>query len=466
MKSKRIKTLFHMILLISLVTLPWIRTPDVSAKELITMNFEDADIRILIKFISEMTHKNFIIDDKIKGKITIISPEKVTLSEAYSVFESILELKGFTLVPSGKVVKIVPSAEAKQRGIQTVVGKVSDLGDQKDEFVTRITRLQYVDVNQIATLIRPLFSKNGHLVPYKETNTLIMTDLKSNLHRIMTIINELDVKGYHAELYVIPLHYASVKTISDHLNKILEQGAAGVRTPTVRRAPSRGRAPVRPGTSSSISGVSTSAKIISDERTNSLIVLATKNDYETIINLVEKLDIEAPAGTGRVNIYYLQNAVAEEAVSVLNEFITGIKEQKQKKGAPGATRLPTETDIKIVADKATNSLIINADPEDYEQIKSVIGKLDIPRSQVLIEALIMEVRGNDTVSFGVEWETFGGRIGTDDSIDRLGFGGGPFHGGPGPTSLSNNKGARIIPRKPDLVPNQCWHLMRQSVNEE
>jgi len=367
MKSKRIRTLLHWILLISLVTLPCVRIPDVSAEELITMNFEDADIRILIKFISEITHKNFIIDDKIKGKITIISPEKVTVSEAYNVFESILELKGFTLVPAGKVIKIVPSTEAKQRGIETVVGKVSDLGDEQDEFVTRITRLEYVDVDQIATLIRPLFSKDGHLVPYKATNTLIMTDLKSNLHRIMTIINELDVKGYHAELYVIPLHYASVKTISEHLNKILEQGTVGVRTPTVRRAPGRGRAPSTAGRSPSISGISTSAKIISDERTNSLIILATKNDYETIINLVRKLDIIAPEGNSRVNIYYLQNAVAEEAVAVLNEFITGIKEQKQKKGAPGATRPPTEADIKIVADKATNSLIINADSEDYEQ---------------------------------------------------------------------------------------------------
>lgn len=440
MKLKRTRTLFYMVLLISMIALPWVRPPDVSSEELITMNFEDANIRILIKFISEITHKNFIIDDKIKGKVTIISPEKLTVSEAYNVFESILELKGFTLVPSGKVIKIVPSNEAKQRGIETVVGKVSDLGDRRDEFVTRITRLEYVDVDQIATLIRPLFSKNGFLVPYKATNTLIMTDIKSNLHRIMTIINELDVKGYHAELYVIPLHYASVRTISDHLNKILEQGAAGVRTPTIRRAPVRGRAPSRPRMSGSVSGVSNSAKIISDERTNSLIILATKNDYETIIKLVDKLDVEAPSGTGRVNIYYLQNAVAEEAVAVLNEFITGIKTQKQKKGGQGAIRLPTETDIKIVADKATNSLIINAAPEDYEQIKSVIEKLDIPRSQVLIEALIMEVRGNDTITVGVDWETLGGRIGTDNSIDRLGFGGSMVQGDLGTAIAAINDG--------------------------
>jgi general secretion pathway protein D len=440
MKLTGMRHLLPMLLLITIVALPWIRVSEGAAAELITMNFEDADIRILIKFISEITHKNFIIDDQVKGNVTIISPEKVTVSEAYSVFESILEMKGFTLIPTGKVIKIVPSIEAKQRGIKTIVGKVSDLGEKRDEFVTRITRLQYVDVDQIATLIRPLFSKDGYLVPYKETNTLIMTDVESNLHRIMKIINQLDVKGYHAELYVIPLRYASVKTISDHLNDILQQGTTGGTT-TVRRRTVRRRGVPTP-TVPTVAGVSTEAKIISDERTNSLIVLATKNDYETIIDLVHKLDVPAPEGKGRINIYYLQNAVAEETVAVLNEFITGIKAQKQKKaGAQAAAPLPTETDIKIVADKATNSLIINADPDDYAQIKQVIEKLDIPRSQVLIEALIMEVRGNDTVSLGVEWEAFGGKIGTDDSIDRLAFGGSLVQGDLGTAITSINEGS-------------------------
>ncbi|NOY53578.1 MAG: type II secretion system secretin GspD [Deltaproteobacteria bacterium] len=440
MNLKGTRTFFYTVLLVSMIILPWVRTPVVSAEELITMNFEDADIRILIKFISEITQKNFIIDDKVKGKVTIISPEKVTIPEAYNVFESILDLKGFTLIPAGQVIKIVPSSEAKQRGIQTIVGKVSDLGDRKDEFVTRITRLRYVNADEIATLIRPLFSKYGNLIPYKETNTLIMTDIKSNLHRIMSIINQLDVKGYHAELYVIPLHYASVRTISDHLNKILEQGGAGLRTSSIRRVPNRRRRSLTAGTASSVSGVSTSAKIISDERTNSLIVLATKNDYETITKLVERLDVKAPSGTGRVNIYYLQNAIAEEVVAVLNKFITGINAEKQKKGGRGGTRLPSETDIKIVADKATNSLIIDANPQDYKQIKDVIEKLDIPRAQVLIEALIMEVRGNDTISVGVDWETLGGKIGKDDSIDRLGFGGSMVQGDLGTTIAAINAG--------------------------
>jgi general secretion pathway protein D len=113
-------------------------------------------------------------------------------------------------------------------------------------------------------------------------------------------------------------------------------------------------------------------KIIPDERTNSLIVLATPAEYRTISRLVRKLDVETPEGTGRINIYYLQNAVAEEIVAVINEFITGIKAEQPGAAAGAAPRLPTETDIKIVADKATNSLIINADPEDYEQIKLVV----------------------------------------------------------------------------------------------
>ncbi|PIS38208.1 MAG: type II secretion system protein GspD [Nitrospirae bacterium CG_4_9_14_3_um_filter_53_35] len=403
--------------------------------ELITMNFEDADIRVLIKFISELVHKNFLIDEAVKGKVTVVSPEKITVDEAYRVFESILEIRGYTLVSADKVIKIVPSPEAKQRGIETVVGKAPSLSERTDEFVTRIARLEYVNADDLAALIRPLFSKDGYLVSYKPTNTLIMTDLNSNLYRILKIIGELDVKGYHAELYVIPIKYASVKTITEHLNDILGQGSAAASgsSPGVRM---RGTPSAAPTT---VSGVSSEIKIIADERTNSLIVLATKNDYESIVNLVRRLDVPSPEGKGRVNIYYLQNAVAEEAVTVLNEFVSGIKAGKGKDNK-GTEKIPTQTDIRIVADKATNALIINADPEDYEQIKSVIEKLDIPRSQVLIEALIMEVRGSDSYNLGVEWETFGGSIGADDSIDRLGFGGSLPQGALLPTIGSLNEG--------------------------
>ncbi len=290
------------------------------------MNFEDADIRILIKFISELVHKNFLIDENVKGKVTIISPEKLTVDEAYRVFESILEIRGYTLVVADKVIKIVPSPEAKQRGIETVVGKAPVTSERTDEFVTRISRLEYVNADDLAALIRPLFSKDGYLVSYKPTNTLIMTDLNSNLYRILKIINELDVKGYHAELYVIPIKYASVTTITGHLNDILGQGGAtsSGTSPTARMGRTPSAAPT------TVSGVSSEIKIIADERTNSLIVLATRNDYENILNLVRKLDVEAPEGKGRVNIYYLQNAVAEEAVTVLNEFISGIKAEKDK----------------------------------------------------------------------------------------------------------------------------------------
>lgn len=400
------------------------------------MNFEDADIRILIKFMSELIQKNFLIDDAVKGKVTIISPEKITVDEAFRVFESILEIRGYTLVSAGKVIKIVPSPQAKQRGIETVIGKTPFLSERTDEFVTRISRLEYVNADDLAALIRPLFSKDGYLVSYKPTNTLIMTDLNSNLYRILKIIGELDVKGYHSELYVIPIRNASVKTMTDHLNDILGQGSStsAGRSPAVRTG---GRVPSSPTT---VSGVSSEIKIIADERTNSLIVLATKNDYDNILSLVRKLDVPSPEGKGRVNIYYLQNAVAEETVAVLNEFISGIKAEKEKGATGTAERIPTQTDIRIVADKATNALIINADPDDFEQIKSVIEKLDIPRSQVLIEALIMEVRGSDSYNLGVEWETFGGKIGTDDSIDRLGFGGSLPQGTLIPTIGALNEG--------------------------
>jgi general secretion pathway protein D len=406
------------LVIVALLSFPFGPRPAAAADDTITMNFEDTDIQIVIKFISQLTRKNFIIDEKVRGKVTIISPEKITVQEAYSVFESILEVNGFALVPAGTATKIIPSSEAKQKALETVIGKRDMRRKHADEFVTQVMRLDYTDADELAGLVRPLFSPDGHLVAYRPTNTLIMTDVKSNLSRILSIINELDVKGYHADLYVIPLEYASVATVTDHLNAILEKTAAtGVKRP-VRRTARTGKTP----TPATAAGVSSSAKILADERTNSLIVVATRNDYKIIIRLVEKLDVEAPEGKGRVNIYYLQHVVADEIVADLKEFITGIQ-PGQRTGQAVARAVPTQTDIKIVANKATNSLIINANPEDYEQIKSVLQKLDIPRSQVLIEALIMEVRGTDTLNLGVEWQAFGGEVGTDNSIDKLGFGG-------------------------------------------
>ncbi len=400
------------------LSFPFAPRPSAAADDTITMNFEDTEIHMVIKFISELTHKNFIIDEKVTGKVSIISPEEITIQEAYSIFESVLEVNGFALVPAGKAMKIIPSSEAKQKALSTVVGKRGVPRQHSDQFVTQVTRLEYTDADQLSGLIRPLFSPDGHLVAYKPTNTLIMTDMKSNLFRIMTIIRELDVEGYHADLNVIPLRYASVTTVTEHLTEILQQAASTGVTRAVRRTTRRGQTTRAPA---AVAGVSSSAKILADERTNSLIVLATRSDYRTITRLVERLDVEAPEGKGRINIYYLQHVVAEEVVDDLKEFISGIQ--------PGAQRgqavpvLPSDTDIKIVSNKATNSLIINADPDDYEQIRSVIAKLDIPRSQVLIEALIMEVRGTDSLNLGVEWQAFGGEVGTDNSIDKLGFGG-------------------------------------------
>ncbi len=405
---------------------------NVDEEELITMNVKDADIRVLAKFISELTHKNFVVDDKVQGKVTIISPEKVTISEAYNVFESILEVKGFTLIPTGKIIKIVPLVEAKHKGIETMMGKVPVTAKGKDEFATQILHLNYINAEEIGAIIRPLFSRNGHLVAYSQTNTLIMTDLKSNLYRVSRVISALDVKGYQADLYLIPLRNASAKSVANHLEQILGRKSSPAAGPAPSIGPvSReiapavvGQNPVPTLAASSVptgTTVSSGVRIIPDERTNSLIILATPAEYRTISGLVRKLDVETPEGTGKINLYYLQNAVAEELVSVVSEFITGVKAAQGTDGA--GAMLPNETEIKIVADKGTNALIVNADLDDYEQIRELLDKLDIPRSQVLIEALFMEVRGSDSINLGVEWQAFGADVGTDGSIDKLGFGG-------------------------------------------
>jgi general secretion pathway protein D len=157
------------------------------------MDFQDVDLPVLVKFISEITGRNFILDERVKGKITIISPSKITVDEAYTVFQSVLQVKGFTTVPSGSVIKIVQAQEAKSNTLDTVVA------DRKfaatDEFITRLMKLKNVDANNILAIVQPLVSANGLLVAYAATNTMILIDSAANIARITEIVGELDVEG-------------------------------------------------------------------------------------------------------------------------------------------------------------------------------------------------------------------------------------------------------------------------------
>ena len=364
----------------------------------ITMNFKDVDLQVFIKFISELTGKNFLIDPNVKGTVTIISPQKVTVDEVYKVFLSVLEVNGFTVIEAGQVSKVVPTAAAKTKATETFLEK--KLRAPEDKIVTQLVPLKHAESVNLARLLASLVEKTGLLVPYAETNTLIVIDTMSNINRLVRIITELDVPG-DEEIWVTQLKYAKADDLAKKLATLFQErrGAAGA------------------GQQAGL--VRSDLKILPDERTNSLVVLAGPNPMAKIKVLVERLDQRQVRPRENIHIYSLQNAVAENLAKVLMEIPgKGTKDEKAKAA-------PVSKDVQISADKATNTLVIIAEPEEYAILEEVIRKLDEPRPLVYVEALIMEVSATKALDLGVEW-----RLGnTYDGGYGAGQPGGVYFGG-------------------------------------
>jgi general secretion pathway protein D len=363
----------------------------------ITMNFKDAELEAVVQFISELTGKNFILDDKIKGKVTVISPAKLSPDEAYQVFQAILNVKGFTIVPAGRVNKIVLSRDAKQSNIETV----REPTDPGDRFVTRILPLTYVDAEAIASTLSPLVSKDSSVVAYAATNTLILTDSYSNIQRLVDIIESLDVETVDTVLEILRLKYASSEVMAKNISQIVTEKGRTAR----RKAPTRGKANVQ------VQAENVAVKIIADSRTNALVVIADPDTMAEVKTMVAALDVEIPSGSGKINVYYLKYADAENVASVLTSISKSAGTKTRPGQKPTASKAQAtapvefEEPVQITADKATNSLVIIANPQDYETLRGVIEKLDVRRPQVLVEALIVEMSYEKSLELGVEWRT-------------------------------------------------------------
>jgi len=366
-----------------------VRADQSSGKELITVNFHDTDLRVVIRFISELTRNNFIVDSKVKGRVTAISPTKITIGEAYRMFESILEVEGCTTIPAGRFIKIVPAREARSRGIDTITDREKDVL-RGEQFVTRIIHLNYIDANSVTPVIKPLISRReSSLVTYSHTNDIILTDTIPNIRKILNLLRELDVEGFQAEISVLPLQFANAKVLATELLSIFKVKPA----PTRRRVRRRARRAVTAARPRRV------VKIISDERTNSIVLVANAEDTVTIRKVIRDLDVPAPVGKGKINVYYLRNADAEEMAKVLTDITSKAKPTKEpKKGVEFAG------EVIITPDESTNSLVITASPQDYEVLKAVIEKLDIRRLQVFVEGLIMDVSMDKVRELGVEWQ--------------------------------------------------------------
>jgi len=348
---------------------------DAKGQRFVTIDFNDVDINLFIKYISELTGKNFIVDRTVKGKVTIISPTRITEEDAYRVFESVLEVHGFTTVPSGSVTKIIPSVQARSKSIETIIG--DQLLYPEDKVVTQLIPLAHSDPEAMKRLLAPLVSKTSVVIAHTESGMLILTEFLSNINRLMEIIKVVDVPSVGEELVVLPLQYATAGDISKALAQLFVRSSAakGQRVESI--------------------------KIIPYERTNSLIIFASKSSIAKVRDLLVKIDTEAPKGTGKIQVVYLQHANAEELLKVLTSLPDTKSAGKDPKAIASAP--PISTNVRIMADIETNSLIIIGPREEYLILQEVIEKLDIPRRMVYIEALIMEVKVTKSFALGVQW---------------------------------------------------------------
>jgi general secretion pathway protein D len=346
----------------------------------ITLNFKDADISAFIEFVAGFSGKNFLVDNRVQAKVTVVSPTPMSKQEAYEVFLSVLEINGFATVAAGPITKIVPRAEGKMRALPVVNGR----GIDDDSLVTQVMRLRYANGQQLVALLRPLISPNSHLVAYPRGNMLLLTDTASNVQRIQKILDLIDRKDA-VGVQMFSLKHASADKLAATLGKLYKSG--GIAPPG---APAGG---------------SSSVQAIAHQPGNILIVVAEPQIVNEISALIEKLDIAPQADSGRLQVRYLKHATAADVAKVITELVGG----QAATGTPG--KAPASVlfsgDVKVVAEPATNALLITADPSDITSLNRIIDRLDVQRRQVLVEALIVEVSANAGEQFGIEWRGTG-----------------------------------------------------------
>ncbi len=364
----------------------------------VTFNFVDVDIPVVVKFISEVTGKNFVFDDKVKGTVTIIAPSKLSVDDAFSLFTSVLELKGFTIIQMGKVYKIVPLSQARQSSTELIKDEDRAVNDA---YITRIIQLNSISSTKAMNFLQPLISKDGHISSYGPGNMLLIVDSSANIEKIIKIIESIDKQDIE-EPELIMLKYASAEEVVKMLNE-------SISTVTKSQAPAVGvgvRPPVRGETVSGVSVDETRPNIFADTRLNAIIMIAGKQEKEEIKRMIKLLDIPMPEATSKINVYFLEYADATELSKVLEGMISGISQIKttQTVQAPQSIKGPFEAGrIVISPDKATNSLIIVAPPADYQNIMQVVKQLDRRRKQVYVEAMIVEASIDNLKELGAQW---------------------------------------------------------------
>ena len=368
------------------------------ARDVTTLNFRGTDINAVISSVADITGKNFIVDPRVKGKVTIISTKPMSQGEIYEVFLSVLDVHGFTAVPSGEVIKIVPDADAKHSGMPMV-----DEGDKVrgEEAVTRVVQIEHVSAAQLVPILRPLVPPQGHLAAYPQSNVLIISDRMHNIDRLINIIKRIDQPS-SGEIEIVPLQYASASDLVRVLTTLEQQSKKTGQQPVTEKL-----------------------TLVADERTNSILIGGERAERLQLRAIISHLDTPAEV-EGDTHVIYLRYAKAKDMVPVL----TGVAEADSKKEA--ATKAPvagraarsagsSSSILNIQADESANALVISAPSMVYKSLEAVVRQLDVRRAQVLIEAVIAEVSSEKEAELGVQWLLDGS--GGDKPVGVVNFGG-------------------------------------------
>lgn len=441
----------------------------VSPRTRVTFNLEDADLPDLVRLISTITGKRFILPGKLRSiKATVYAPTKVSVAEAYNAFLSILDVNGMTVVPSGRYLKIQDSANIENQPIPLYTG--GSPTPVADRFITRLHQLTNLSAEDAATLLGRFKSSAGSVTAYAPSNTLIITDTGRQIRRMLRLLENIDLPRTGEQIWIEPIHYADAADIASRLQEIFPSSgtsatpmAAAMESAAARRARTRAAAMMTaaaaasgPATVGARRGESRITNIIADERTNSLIVLATERAYMRIVEMIRHLDIPLE-GEGRIHVHYVQNGDASEVATTLQALLGGGGSTPAAMGMTTAMRstaaaaggLPDLFDgqIAVTTHEPTNALVITSSLHDYAALRRVIERLDRPRRQVFIEAVVMELSVNRSSSLGLNFHGGVPNLAGDGSLSVLGRGAGTSLGFPASAEL---EGLALGVRGPDI----------------
>lgn len=473
-------------------------SPLTPGEEIVNLQTE-MDIRDLIQTMSEITGEAFILDESVKGKkVTIVTPQGgFKKQNSLKLFETILDLNGFSIVKKNGINEVIQRKDIKTESIPTEVGVSA--GESSETFITRLLPLKNIKADDVVNILKPLISRDGDITVYPDLNTLIIVETRANINRLLEIVENLDLKK---EIEFVKIVNTDAADVAAKLVEILGGTAsastaqappAQTTTRTQRRTAAsraqeraRTRAVTTPVSSSGSSGAA--FRVIVDDRTNTLIVIAYPEDLPKINSIIKKLDVETEEPEEGIYVIRLLNADAEQVVAVISGLIGGGGVSTGTQGLVGSRRTGTrgaaggsllgqaatgrgtfgqayagqavgqrlareeaagastsavsavgEEGLRVTADTATNSIIIVGSRKEFEVLRRVIEELDVRRRQVYVEAAILEVALSDITSLGTNLS-----IGfTFNDGNDLGFGGTILPGVPSLLGLAADPAASL-----------------------